>query len=195
MPGSCFPPEVRRPHGLPLLGRLRGAPALPDVRARMQPSDSPAASTGALVPLAVGLPSAVRFSAPAWRAYGNARRVGRLRCGSSAAPRHRWTNRGLPGYWAVLTYVPWSATPPRGIPPRPWRWHPLLPSAAMNAWASRDKLLFGADFARPTCSPTYASTGVLAPRLQGWLPTCRATLWSGGTCTRWTTNRISEVTA
>src|SRR5262249_26684389 len=117
--GSCFPPEVRKPHGLPLLGRLRDAPALPGVHARIQPSDSPAASTGALVPLAVGLPRAVRFSEPARRAYGAAARAGRLRCGSSAAPPCSWTARGLPGYWAVHAHVPWSATPPRGIPPRP----------------------------------------------------------------------------
>jgi len=114
--GSCFPPEVRQPHGLPLLGRLRGATALPDVSAPMQPSDSPAASTGALVPLAVGLPRDVRFSEPARRAYVDARRVGRLRCGSSAAPPYSWTSRGLPGYWGVRAHVPWSATPPREIP-------------------------------------------------------------------------------
>jgi len=85
----------------------------------MQPSDSPAASAAALVPLAVGLPRAVRFSAPARRAYGNAGRVGRLGCGSSASPPIAWTNRGLPGYWVIRTDVPCSATPPRGIPPRP----------------------------------------------------------------------------
>src|SRR5262249_13452893 len=33
----------------------------------------------------------------------NARRVGRLCCGSSAAPLYSWTVRGLPGYWAVRT--------------------------------------------------------------------------------------------
>jgi hypothetical protein len=84
-----------------LLGRRPGAAALPDVLARMQPSDSPAASTGALVPLAIGLPRDVRFSAPAGRAYVDARRVGRFGCGSSAAPPWSWTHRGLPGYWAV----------------------------------------------------------------------------------------------
>jgi hypothetical protein len=94
--------------------------ALPGVVARMQPSDSPAASAGALVPLAVGLPRDVRFCEPARRAYVNARRVGRVRCGSPAAPPCSWTARGLPGYRAVRTYVPWSATPPRGIPPRPF---------------------------------------------------------------------------
>ena len=43
------------------------------------------------------------------------------------------------------------------------RWHPLPPSASLTASASRDQLPFGADFARPTCSPAYASTGVLPP--------------------------------
>jgi len=47
--GSCFPPKVRDPHGLPLLRQLRGATPFPDFTARMQPSDSPAASANAPV--------------------------------------------------------------------------------------------------------------------------------------------------
>jgi hypothetical protein len=55
------PPEVRTPHRLPWLGRLRGATPFPDVTANMQPSDPPAASTVALVSLASGLPWSERF--------------------------------------------------------------------------------------------------------------------------------------
>jgi hypothetical protein len=78
-----------------------GRHPFPDFLARMRPSDSPAASAAAPVPLAVDLPQRERFSAPAARAFANVRRVGGLRSGSSAAPEWSWTNRGLPGYWVV----------------------------------------------------------------------------------------------
>jgi Fatty acid desaturase len=60
-PGACFPPEVRNHTGcLCSIGSEVGT-SLPDVNARMQPSDSPAASAEAPVPLAAGLPRCERF--------------------------------------------------------------------------------------------------------------------------------------
>ena len=61
-PGACFPPEVRNHTGcLCSIGSEVGT-SLPDVNARMQPSDSPAASAEAPVPLAAGLPRCERLS-------------------------------------------------------------------------------------------------------------------------------------
>jgi len=142
--GSCFPPEVRPPHGLPLLGRLRGTAPLPDVHARMQPSDSPAASSGALVPLATGLPRDERFCEPAGRALVYARRVGRLRCGSSVAPRNLVDRQGPPRLLGRPLHTC------RGQPPRlgrhplaRLRWHLLLPSGFLTPWASRKRFISG----------------------------------------------------
>src|SRR5262245_39482337 len=81
-----FPSESSNRPGPPLLRRLRGATPFPGLSARMRPSDSPAASAPAVVALAVGLPRAERFSEPAARAPGDARRAGGLGSGSAAAP-------------------------------------------------------------------------------------------------------------
>ena len=105
----------------------------------MQPSDSPAASSAALVPLAVGLPRGERFSEPAGRAFAYARRVGGSGCGSSAAPLHPWTVRGLPGYWAALLHTRHGQVPRLGRHPLARsRWRLLLPSGCTTPWASRD---------------------------------------------------------
>ena len=106
---AMFPPESSYRHGPPLLRRLRETTPLPGLVARMRPSDSPAASAAAVVPLAVGLPRVGRFSEPAARAPVDARRAGGLGLGPPPPQLHSWTARGLPGYWAIL--VPRAAAP------------------------------------------------------------------------------------
>src|SRR5262249_35244716 len=170
-----------------------GRPPFAGVAARMRPSASPAASAGAPVPLAAGLPRGGRFSEPAARASANARRAGGFGLGP---PLPQWLlvdRQGPPR-------VPGHPHPPRrGHLPRRGRQllahvtgPTLLPSGFLSPWAPRDERRFsGLLRPRLTGSPAYASAAASPRGRQGWLPTCRAGLWSGGTRTRWMTDGIS----
>ena len=85
----------------------------------MQPSDSPAASAPAVVPLAWGVPRVERFSGPAGRAFEDARRVGGLSLGPPQPQSCSWTVRGLPGYWSFLVPRATLTDPAGRRPPSP----------------------------------------------------------------------------
>ena len=96
-----------------------GVPPFPGVTARMRPSDSPAASAPAVVPLAEGVPRVERFSEPAGRAFEDARRVG----GVALGPPQPQFSRGPSGASQVTgpssSHAPRLQTPPGGGPPHP----------------------------------------------------------------------------
>jgi hypothetical protein len=98
----------------------------------------------------------------------------------------------LPGYWIVLREhaviehpVGWRRLASRGDGSAAF--------AATEPLGIQEDFVFGAAFPRPTRSRVYASP-------LGYLTGARlaadllATLWSGGTFTRWTMNRISGAT-
>ena len=116
---GMFPSESSYRHGPPLLDRVRVAAPFPGVDARMRPSDSPAASAPAVVALAGGLPRAERFSEPAARALGDARRAGGLGLGPPPPQHSSWTVRGLPGYWTIRVPRAAAEDPAGTRPPSP----------------------------------------------------------------------------
>src|SRR5437899_1191142 len=125
-----FPSKGSSSHGPPLLGRLWGTSPFPGVVARMRPSDSPAASATALVPLAGGLPWRERFSRSPARAFADERRAGGLGFGSSAAPirtKDRSGSPGLPG----RPLAPRHGHPPRRVR-RPLARLAVTPTAAFR---------------------------------------------------------------
>jgi hypothetical protein len=128
--GHGSPPEARHHTCRLCSAGSEAATSLPGVNARMQPSDSPAASTGALVPLAVGLPRDERFSEPAGRAFAYAWRVGRSLVRVLRRPALPVDRQGPPRLLGrPLAHAPRSAIPPRKAPPRPFA---VAPSTAFR---------------------------------------------------------------
>ena len=98
----------------------------------------------------------------------NVRRVGGLRSGSSAAPAFLVDHQGSP------RLLDRPLPPRRGRPPRrvrrPHRPLSVTTTAAFRngeSLGTRNNLVFEAAFPRLTGSPTYASTAMLPPPLQG----------------------------
>jgi hypothetical protein len=137
-----------------------------------------------------GLPwPRLRFPSPlaylvasAYSTPASARTRGRGAVGDlDPAPRWPLSHEEMSGYPRLLcrplSHVPWSNTSPAAPPPHALRSvATLLPSGDLKPWAEAGLDLSLAAFPRPTRSPTYASTPLLPPALQGWLPVCRAQL-------------------
>ena len=190
---DMVPSESSYPHGLPLLDRVRVATPFPGVGARMQPSDSPAASAAAsVVPRRRPTTTRTLFSEPAVRAFADARRVGGLGAGSSAAPVGFVDRQGPPRLLGHPRPTRHGQTPRRGAaPPRPLTVSSPAAFRVPEPLGPRMKTFSGLTCSWLTGLLAYASTAALPLRWQGWLPTCRAKRWSGGIRTRWMTNGSS----
>ena len=142
-----------------------------------------------LVCLAVGLLRDGRFSSPGRAcAHGRAPVGGgspSLRSRIFIGERHGPPR--LPGH--PLSRVPQSNTPPGARSPRHFgRARCCLPSRTKSSAPGTS--VFRGWFLRPTRSLPYASPSRSPSSAQGLLPTCVASLWSGGFRTRWTTYRV-----
>ena len=164
----------------------------------MQPSDSPASfglGSGsprrrptAVRPLVLGRLARATATGGRWRVV-------------SGSPWHRFSTAEMQGPPRLLGRPPLAC---RGHPPRrvrrrhhPWQDSNADDTAVFKQLSALDTPAlhsFEAATPRPTCSRAYASPPPLPDKAQGSLPACRAQLWPGGICTRWTTYWVSRHT-